>query len=115
MGIQEKRSSNRFSVDSTGYAIVSGNKIDLKMHDVSEGGALVEFLANTSLIRQGMKLRVRLNIGFTGRAIVCRVNTRNGCTLYSLEFDRFDFYSDLALSAYFVKHEHHLSGAATIH
>jgi hypothetical protein len=114
MLIQEQRSSNRFPVDSTGCAIINGNNVDLKTHDVSQGGALVEFLSITSL-KKGMKLRVRLNIGFTGRAIVCRVNTRNNCILYSLKFDRFDFYSDLALSAYFVKREHHLSGVVTIH
>jgi hypothetical protein len=114
MHIQEQRSSNRFPVESTGCAIINGSNVDLKTHDVSQGGALVEFLSLTSL-KKGMKLRICLTIGFTGRAIVCRVNTRNNRTLYSLVFDRFDFYSDLALSAYFVKHEHHLSEAVTIH
>ena len=114
MHIQERRDAPRFPLDSTGCAIINGSNVDLTTHDVSQGGALVEFLAAPSL-KKGMKLRVHLNIGFIGRAIVCRVNTRNNRTLYSLKFDRFDFYSDLALSAYFVKYEHQRSGVPTIH
>lgn len=69
----------------------------------------MEFVASPSFpLMKGTNLRVRLDIGFVGKAILCRINTRNNCTLYSLKFDRFDFHSDLALSAYFVKHEHHL-------
>ncbi len=114
MHIQERRAAPRFPLDSTGCAIINGSNVDLKTHDVSQGGALVEFVALTSL-KKGTKLRVRLNIGFIGRAIICRVNTSNNCTLYSLKFDRFDFYSDLVLSAYFVKYDRHLSGTCTIH
>jgi hypothetical protein len=86
----------------------------MKTHDVSQGGALVEFVTPTTL-EKGARLCIHLNVGFVGRAIVCRVNARDSCTLYSLKFDRFDFYSDLVLSAYFVKYEHGLSGAVTIH
>lgn len=114
MHIQERRSSNRFPVNSTGCAIINGSNVDLLTHDISLGGALVEFLVSPSL-KKGTRLRVHLNVGFVGRAIVSRVNTRDNRILYSLKFDRFDFYSDLVLSAYFVKHEHHLSETATIH
>jgi hypothetical protein len=114
MHIQERRSADRFSMDSTGCAIIDGSNVDLKTHDVSLGGALVEFIAPLSL-KKGARLRIHLTIGFIGRATICRINSRNSRTLYSLKFDRFDFYSDLVLSAYFVKHENHLSKAATIH
>lgn len=114
MHMQERRNANRFPLNATGCAIINGSNVDLLTHDVSQGGALVEF-AGIHFLKNGTKLRVQLNIGFTGRAIVCRVNTSNNRTLYSLKFDRFDFYSDLVLSAYFVKYEHHRSGAVTIH
>lgn len=114
MHIQERRSTNRFSLESQGCAIIKGRNVDLKTHDVSQGGALVEFVTPSSL-KKGTRLRIHLSVGFVGRAIVCRVNTRDNRTLYSLKFDRFDFYSDLVLNAYFVKHEHHLSEAVTIH
>ncbi len=114
MHMQERRSADRFPLNSTGCAIINGSNIDLQTHDISQGGALVEFAAAPSL-KKGARLRVRLNVGFIGRAVICRVATRNNRTLYSLRFDRFDFHSDLALSAYFVKHELHLSGAHTLH
>jgi len=114
MHIQERRIANRFPLASSGCAIINGNNVDLKTHDVSQGGALVEFVAPPPL-KNGTRLRIRLDIGLIGKATVCRVNTRDNRTLYSLKFNRFDFYSDLVLSAYFVKHEHHLSGAITIH
>lgn len=114
MHMQERRNNKRFLLDSSGCAIINGSNVDLKTCDVSQGGALVEFAAPPAL-KKGMRLRVRLNIGFIGRAIVCRINTRDNRTLYSLKFDRFDFYSDLVLSAYFVKYEHHLAEARTIH
>jgi hypothetical protein len=114
MQIQERRSANRFSLDSQGCAIIGGSNVDLKTHDVSQGGALVEFVSPSAL-KKGTRLRLHLNVGFVGKAIVCRVNTRDNRTLYSLKFERFDFYSDLVLSAYFVKHVHYLSEAVTIH
>lgn len=101
-------------MDLTGCAIINGCNIDLKTHDISQGGALVEFATPPSL-KTGMPLRLQLNIGFVGKAVVCRVTTRDKRTLYSLKFERFDFYSDLLLSAYFVKHEHASSGTVTIH
>ena len=114
MQIQERRNANRFSVESAGCAIINGNNIDLKTFDVSQGGTLVEFVTPTPL-KKGTRLRVHLNVGFVGRAVVCRINTHNNRTSYGLKFDRFDFYSDLVLSAYFVKYEQQLSGTGTIH
>lgn len=112
---QERRSAERYLLDTRGCAIIDGSNVDLRTYDVSQGGAQVEFLTPHSL-KVGTKLRVRLNIGFIGRAIVCRVDKRNSRTTYGLRFDRFDFHSDLALGAYFVKYGRQLAGAAaTIH
>jgi hypothetical protein len=106
MHILEQRSGKRFPLELRGYAIINGSNIDLKTRDVSQGGALVKLVTHASL-KKGTKLLVRLNIGFVGRAIIGRINTRDNCTLYSLKFDRFDFNSDLMLIAYLIKYEQH--------
>ena len=111
MHIQERRNTKRFLLELQGYAIINGSNIDLKTHDVSQGGALVKLVTHT-LLKNGTKILVRFNIGFMGRAIVCRLNTRDA--LYSLKFDRFDSYSDLILIAYLIKYENHLPGSAAI-
>jgi hypothetical protein len=113
MDIQERRSAKRFPLELKGSVFINGINIDLKTHDVSLGGTLVEFVTPSSL-KGATKVRVRLNIGFSGRAIVCRVNTHDNCTLHGLKFDRFDFYSDLVLNAYLVQHQQHLPVASTI-
>ena len=86
MHIQERRSTSRLPLSSKGYAILNGIDLDLKTHDVSTKGALVEFFAPYS-IRKGVKLRVHLNPGFIGMAVVCRVIPGNGRILLALEFD----------------------------
>jgi len=114
MHTHERRSSTRFPFDLTGYAIINGNNARLNTRDISLGGALVEFIYLLNFLKVGTKMQVRLNIGVTGRAIVCRVNIRDNCTLYSLKYDRFDSYSDLILSAYFVKYEPLHSGTVSL-
>ncbi len=111
MNMQERRSGKRFPLEFNGYAIINGSNVDLKTRDVSQGGALVKFVTHTPL-KKGTKVLVRFDIGFMGRAIICRFNTRDNCTLYSIKFDRFDSYSDLMLIAYLIKYERHLSGVA---
>jgi hypothetical protein len=101
-------------VESAGCAIINGDNVDLRTLDISQGGALVEMVTPASL-KEGSRLRVHLNVGFVGRAIVCRINHHHNRILYGLKFDRFDFYSDLVLSAYFVKNQQQLTGAGTIH
>jgi hypothetical protein len=113
MNIQERRSTKRFPLELQGYAIINGSNVDLKTCDVSQGGALVQLFTHTHL-KNGTKLLVRLEIGFMGRAIICRFNTRDNCALYSLKFDRFDSYSDLILIAYLIKHERRQSGRSSI-
>ncbi len=78
----------------------------MKTRDISQGGALVEFVSHT-LLKNGTKLLVRLGIGVMGRAIVCRQQNCDNCALYSLRFDRFDAYSDLILISYLIKYERH--------
>lgn len=111
---QERRGADRFFLDIQGYAIIKGSNVALKTHDVSQGGALVEFVTPSPL-ENGTRLRIHLKLGFVGRAIVCWVKTSDSRTVYGLKFDRFDFYSDLVLSAYFVKYERVLVAASTLH
>jgi len=111
MHIQERRNAHRYPLDIKGCVIINGRNVDLEVHDVSLGGASVKFAAPISL-KKGTRLRILLNIGFVGRASICWINASNNCTLYGLKFDRFDFYSDLVLGAYLVKH--HLSEAAPL-
>ncbi len=113
MHIQERRIAERFQLELLGCAIINGNNVGLKTQDVSLGGALAEFFAPPSL-KEGTKLCIRLNIRFMGSAVVCRVNARDYNSLCGLKFERFDYYSDLLLSAYFIKNKHHLSERATI-
>jgi hypothetical protein len=105
MFIQERRNAKRFPLELQGHAIINGSNVDLKTHDVSQGGVLVKFVTHT-LLKNGTKILIRLNIGFMGRGIIC--HTRDNCDLYSLKFDRFDSYSDLILIAYLIKYERHL-------
>lgn len=114
MHTQERRRAKRFPLDLKGCVVINGSNFGLKVHDGSLTGVLVEFVANQPIVL-GAKLRVRLYIGFSGRAIVCRNYTHNNCTFYGITFDRFDYYSDLVLNAYLVKHEQHLSGTRTLH
>lgn len=113
MHIQERRSAKRFPLQLQGCAIINGSNVDLETLNVSQGGALVQLFTHTHL-KNGTKLRVRLNIGFMGRGIVCRFNTRDNSDLYSLKFDRFDAHSDLVLIAYLIKYERRHSGGASI-
>ena len=113
MYLHERRSAKRFPLELQGYAIINGCNIDLKTRDVSPGGSMVKFATHTAL-RKGMKLLVLLDIGFMGRAVVCRACTCDNCTLYSIRFDRFDAYSDLILIAYLIKHERNLLKGPTI-
>jgi len=106
MHIQERRISKRFPLELQGYAIINGSNVDLKTYDVSQGGALVKFVTH-SILKSGTKILVRLNFGFLGRGIICRIITLDNRTLYSLRFDRFDSYSDLMLIACLIKYERH--------
>ena len=68
-----------------------GNRINLKTHDVSLGGSLVEF-ENPPPIEQGTSIEVRLEIGFDVKARVCRISqTANGNLMIGLIFDKLDF------------------------
>jgi len=114
MHIEERRSSRRFSLDLTGCAIVNGKNVGLKTHDLSLGGALIEF-PSAAPLKAGTRLRILLNIGFMARASICRINTLNDRVLYAIRFHRFDCHSDLLLDAYFVMHERQLATPPTVH
>lgn len=113
MPVQERRDAQRFPMALSGCAVINGNCVDIKTQDVSQGGALVKFVTHTFL-KTGTKLLVRLNFGFLGRAIICRIASRDNRALYGLKFDRFDSYSDLLLIAYLIKHEQHPPGGTII-
>jgi hypothetical protein len=115
MYAQERRTSRRIPLSSKGCVIINGVDVDIRTHDLSLGGALVEFDAAFPPVTEGMKLRVYLNAGFIGRAIVCRTIASKSCTLFGLKFDRFDFRTDQMLGAFIVGLENGLSEMVTIH
>lgn len=86
MLIQERRSDSRHLSSAKGYVILNGVDLDLKAHDISSGGALVEFYSACS-IRAGMKFRIHLDIGYVGTAVVCRAIADNGPALFALQFE----------------------------
>ena len=86
MHVQERRSTSRLPLTSKGYAILNGIDLDLKTHDISPKGALVEFASHYS-IREGMKLRVHLDACLVRMAVVCRIVTGNSRTLFALKFE----------------------------
>jgi hypothetical protein len=96
MQTQERRSNSRISLSSKGYAILDSDDIDLTTHNISLGGSLVEFAASHHLLREGMAIRVSLDFGFMGQAVVCHTLT-DSTTLYGLKFDHFDHASNFML------------------
>ena len=99
---QERRSTSRIPLSSKGYAILDNNDIDLTTHNISLGGALVEFAMNHHL-REGMAIRVSLDFGFMGQAVVCHATADNS-TLCGLKFDHFDHASNLMLGNNILNH-----------
>ena len=86
MHIPERRSARRHPSSSRGYVILNGVDLDLRTHDISSGGALVEFTSSCS-IREGLKLSVHLDIGYVGTAVVCRAVADNDRALFALKFE----------------------------
>jgi len=86
MHVQERRSTSRYVVFSTGYAILNGVDLDLKTHDISSSGALVEFTSHCS-IREGLKLSIHLDIGYVRTAVVCRTVADKERNLFALKFE----------------------------
>ena len=84
MHVQERRSATRHLSSSEGYVILNGIDLDLKAHDISSGGALVELPSRCS-IREGLKLSVHLDIGYVGTAVVCRASANHA--LFALKFE----------------------------
>ena len=86
MHAQERRSTTRSPLASKGYAILNGIDLDLKTHDISPMGALVEFSSHYP-IRERTRLRVHLDACLIRMAVVCRVVTDNSSTLFALKFE----------------------------
>lgn len=86
MHVQERRNTNRYLSSAKGYVILNGVDLDLKAHDISSGGALVEFTSRC-VIREGAKLRIHLDIGYVGTAVVCRAVCENNRALFALQFE----------------------------
>lgn len=95
MQTQERRSASRIALSSKGYAILDNKDIDLTTHNISLGGALVEFAVPQQL-QEGMAIRVSLDFGFKGQAIICHAMTGD-TALFGLKFDRFEHASHLML------------------
>jgi hypothetical protein len=111
MNSQERRAAQRVPLNSGGCAIINGDNIDIKTHGVSKTGALIEFIPPIP-IKEGTKFRAHLNIGFIGRAKICRTEVRDDCTLYGITFERFEFGSDRMLIENFAKNDEALSKSA---
>lgn len=86
-----RRRVERFALHSAGFAVIDGNRIDLKTHDISLDGSLIEFIGQC-VLDSCKKFDIYLDIGFIGKASICRV-TQSG--LFGIKFDRFEFSSDL--------------------
>lgn len=99
---RERRRTSRISLSSKGYAIVDSNEIDLTAHNISLGGTLVEFAASHNLSK-GMAIRISLDFGFMGKAVICHATT-DTTTLYGLRFDHFDHASNLMLGNNILNH-----------
>ncbi len=106
MQIRERRSAKRIPLAFNGYAVIDGLKIPLKTHDVSQTGALVEIVDFGLPIQEAMQLGVHLDNGFVGNAVVYRVAAREEGAWYGVKFNRFDFHSDLLLTASIFHYEH---------
>lgn len=71
--------------------MLDGIRVNLKTHDVSLGGSLVE-LENPPPIEEGLSIDVRLEIGFDVKARICRISkSENGNLMIGLIFDKLDF------------------------
>lgn len=100
MNVLDRRNYSRLPFSSKGCVIVDGVDVDIWTHDISHGGALVEFISAFANVTEGMELPVYLNVGFIGKATVCRTVGSNNCVLYGLRFDRFDFRTSEVLGAF---------------
>lgn len=86
MHAQERRRTSRFPSTSKGYAILNGIDLDMRAHDISPMGALVEFASHYS-IREGTRLRIHIDACLIRMAVVCRIVTVNSRTLFALKFE----------------------------
>lgn len=99
----ERRGAKRFPLELCGYAIINGDAVQLRTHDISQGGSLLQIDMDVPL-EIGSNLLVRLDVPMKGKAVICRVIANGQYILYGVRFDRFDFHSDLILLAYLVRH-----------
>ncbi|MBY0577967.1 MAG: PilZ domain-containing protein [Burkholderiales bacterium] len=96
MQVTERRKNPRSPLHSRGFAMMDGIRVNLKTHDVSLGGSLVE-LEDPPELEEGSTIDVRLEIGFDVKARVCRVSkTANGNLMIGLIFDKLDFSANSA-------------------
>lgn len=76
--------------------MLDGIKVNLKTHDVSLGGSLVE-LENAPPLEEGRSIDVRLEIGFDVKARICRISrSEDGGLMIGLIFDKLDFSANPA-------------------
>ncbi len=115
MNIPERRCFRRFPFASNGCVMVNGVDVDIRTHDISQGGALVEFNTAPHLVADGMSFPVYLNAGFIGSATVCQRAVSKNCVLYGLKFDRFDFRTGQVLAEFLVRLEAYPLNIPAIH
>lgn len=89
--MNERRQTVRSPFHSSGFALLDGQRLDFKTHDVSLGGSLVE-LADPVALDAGMQLDLHLLAGFGARARVCwSKSDANGKTMVGFKFEKLDF------------------------
>ena len=83
---QERRSAARRPLSSQGYIVFNGIDLDLETHDISCSGVLIR-LDSRHGIGTGTTLRIHLDIGHVGSAVVCRTANNGEATLLALKFE----------------------------
>ncbi len=96
MQVTERRKNPRSPLHSRGFAVLDGIRVNLKTHDVSLGGSLIE-LEEAPHLAEGASIDVRLEIGFDVKARICRISkSENGKLMIGLIFDKLDFSANSA-------------------
>jgi hypothetical protein len=98
--MSERRQTIRSPFHSSGFAMLNGERLDFKTHDVSLGGSLVE-LDHQLPLEAGTELDLHLIAGFGARARVCwSSRDDSGKTMVGFKFEKLDFSeSHLAFTA----------------
>ena len=96
MQLAERRRKPRSPLHSKGFAMLGGTRINLKTHNVSLAGSLVEF-EDPPHLEKGSDIDIRLDIGFVAKARISRISRNvNGNLMVGVAFDRLNFSGEVA-------------------